>query len=122
MDEHTTTDWSKRSFVEVKWSLEVLPRGDPGVESRLSEEIEGKLCLGKEEVPKVWGKGWIDTGKDGKEVGLERSDSSLCSVAAMHIRRYQLKLGLPGDGDGVLVGRTGLIVQDLEVNSESSRR
>jgi hypothetical protein len=29
----------------------------------------------------------------------------------MHIRRDQLKLGLPGKGDGVLVGRTGLIVQ-----------
>ena len=38
MDEHTTAD---RSKVEVKWSLEVLPRGDPGVECNLSEEIEG---------------------------------------------------------------------------------
>jgi hypothetical protein len=57
MDEHTTTNWSKRSLVEVKWSLEVFPHGDPGVESQLSEEIEGTLCLGKEEVPKVWGKG-----------------------------------------------------------------
>jgi hypothetical protein len=61
MDEHTTTNRSKRSLVEVKRSLEELPRGDPGVECRLSKEIEGKLCLGKEEVPKVWGKGWIHT-------------------------------------------------------------
>jgi hypothetical protein len=98
MDEHTTTNRSKWSLVEVKWSLEVLPRGDSGVESRLSEEIKGKLCLGKEEVPKVWGKGWIHTSKDGKEVGFERPDGTLSSVSAMHVRRYQLKLGLPGDG------------------------
>jgi hypothetical protein len=121
MDEHMTTNWSKRSLVEVKWSLEVLPHGDRGVESRPSEEIEGKLCLGKEEVPKVWGKGWIHTGKNGKEVGLQRSDSTFSSVSAMHIWRYQLKLGLPGDGDGVLVGRTGLIVKDLKVDRESPR-
>ncbi len=34
----------------------------------------------------------------------------------MHIRRDQMKLGLPGKGDGVLVGRTGLVVQDLEID------
>ncbi len=47
-------------------------------------------------------------------MGLERSDCLLSTVPAMYIRRYQLKLGLPGKGDGMLVSRTGLVVQDLE--------
>jgi hypothetical protein len=104
------------SLVEVKRSLEVLPRGDPGVECQLSEEIEGKFHLGKEEVPKVWGKCWIHTGQDGYEVGFESSDGSFGPVATMHIRRDQLKLGLPGDSDSLFVGCTGLIVQDLEID------
>jgi hypothetical protein len=85
MNEHATAHWSKQHLVEVKRSLEVLPRGDPEVECRLSEEIEGKFCLGKEEVPKVWGKGWIHPGQDGDEVGFEGSDGPLGAVAAVHI-------------------------------------
>jgi hypothetical protein len=122
MDEHATTNRSKRSLVEVKQSLEVLPHGDPWVECRLLEEIEGKFRLGKEEVPKVLGKGWIHTGQDGNEVGFESSDDLLGPVATMHIRRDQLKLGLPGDGDGLFVGCTGLIVQDLELDRETPCR
>ena len=119
MDEHATAHRSKRHLVEVKWSLEVLPHGDPGFECHLSEEIEGKFCLGKEEVPKVWGKGWIHTGQDGYEVGFEGSDGPLSLVAAVHIRGDQLELGLPGDSDGLFVGCTGLIVQDLELDGET---
>jgi hypothetical protein len=37
--------------------------------AEILEEIEGKFRLGKEEAPKVWGKGWIHTGQDGNEVG-----------------------------------------------------
>ncbi len=39
--EHGTSNWTKRGFVEIKRALEVFPRGDSGVESRLSKEIEG---------------------------------------------------------------------------------
>ncbi len=49
-------------------------------------------------------------------MGLERSDCLLSTVPGMHIQRDQLKLGLPGKGDGVLAGHTGLVVQDLEIN------
>ncbi len=112
MYEHATSNRTKRGFVKIKRALEVLPHGDSGVESRLSKEIKGWLSLGKEEVPKVWGKGLIYTRQDGQKVGLERSDCLLSTVLAMHIWRDQLKLGLPGKGDGVLVGRTGLVVQD----------
>ncbi len=110
-----TSDWTKWGLVEIKRALEVFPCGDPGVESRLSKEIESELSLGKEEVPKVRRKGLIYTSQDGKEVGLEHSDCLLSTVPAMHIWRDQLKLGLPGKGDDVRSGHTGLVVQDLEI-------
>ncbi len=66
--------------------------------------------------PKDRGKGCIHTGKDGKKVVFEGPDGPLSPIATMHIWGHQLKLGSPGDGDGVLVGRTSLVVQDLEIN------
>lgn len=50
---------------------------------------------------------------------LECSDCMLCTVAAMHIGRHQLKLGLPGDSDGVPLGCTSLIIKDLEINCKT---
>ena len=47
---------------------------------------------------------------------FEGPDGPLSPIATMHIWGHQLKLGLPGDGDGVLVGRISLVVQDLEIN------
>ncbi len=38
------------------------------------------------------------------------------SIATMHLRGHQLKLGLPCERDGLLVGSTGLIVKDLEID------
>jgi hypothetical protein len=38
----------------------------------------------------------------------------------MHIWGYQLKLGLPGDSDGMLVGCTSLVVKDLEINCKTA--
>jgi hypothetical protein len=40
----------------------------------------------------------------------------LCPIAMMPVRGYQLKLSLLGEGDGLLVCCTGLIVHDLQVN------
>ena len=34
----------------------------------------------------------------------------------MHVQGNQLELALPGVRDGVLVGCTGLVVEDLEIN------
>jgi hypothetical protein len=48
MNEHPTASWTKQGLVEVKWSLEVLPNGDPGVEGQLSKEIQGELGIQKE--------------------------------------------------------------------------
>ncbi len=47
---------------------------------------------------------------------FEGLDGTLSPIVTMHIWGHQLKLGLPGDGDGVLVGCTSLVVQDLEIN------
>jgi hypothetical protein len=85
--EHTTPNRTKWGLVEIKRALEAFPCRDPGVESRLLKEIKGELSLGKEEVPKLRGKGWIYTSQDGQEVGLECSDCLLSTVLAMHIRR-----------------------------------
>jgi hypothetical protein len=38
----------------------------------------------------------------------------------MHVWGYQLKLGLPGDSDGMLVGCTSLVVEDLEINCKTA--
>jgi hypothetical protein len=50
-----------------------------------------------------------------EKVGLEHSDCLLSTVLVMHNQRDQLKLGLLGKGGGMLVGHTGLVVQDLEI-------
>ena len=40
----------------------------------------------------------------------------------MHIWRHQLKLALPGDSDGVLVGCTCLVVEELKINHKTTGR
>ena len=35
MNKHATTNWSERSLVEVKWTLEVFPGRDPRIDGRL---------------------------------------------------------------------------------------
>jgi hypothetical protein len=37
MDENTSTNWSERSLVEVKRTLEEFPSGDPRIDGRLPE-------------------------------------------------------------------------------------
>ena len=44
----------------------------------------------------------------------------LSLVATMHVRRDQLKIAFPGDRDGLRVGCTCLIVEDLKIDSETS--
>jgi hypothetical protein len=53
-------------------------------------------------------------------MGLECPDRTLSLVPTMHIWGHKLKCGLPGDGDGMLVGCTSLIVQDLEINCKTA--
>ncbi len=53
---------------------------------------------------------------------LEGPDCMLSLVATMHVWGHQLKLGLPGDSDGVLVGCTSLVVKDLEIDCKTAGR
>jgi hypothetical protein len=59
------------------------------------------------------GEGLVHTHKDGEEVVLESSDGPFHTIAMMHLWGHQLKLGLPCERDGLLLGSTGLIVKDL---------
>ena len=53
---------------------------------------------------------------------LECANGTLCSIAAVHVSRDELKLGIPLEGDGFLISSAGFIVQDLEVDSEAAGR
>lgn len=120
MDEDTTTHRGKGCCVEVKRAMEELPCGDPRIERRLAEEIEREFCLREEKVPEIGGKRFVHTSEDCKEVVLEGSDGPLRSIAAVHFWGHQLKLGMPIEHDGLFVGTTGLIVEDLEVYGEAA--
>ncbi len=53
---------------------------------------------------------------------LECANGTLCSIAAVHVRRDELKLGIPLEGDGFLISGAGFIVQDLVVDSKAAGR
>jgi hypothetical protein len=116
MDEDATTNQTRRCLVKVKRPLEKFPCTNPWIEHGLPEKVEGEFSLWQKKVPKVQGKCGIDAGQYCKEVVLERVNSVFSPVAAMHIRQDKLELGVLHDGDGFLVCRTGLVVEDLEVN------
>ncbi len=84
------------------------------------EEIEGKLSFWEKEVPKVRWKGRINAGQDCQEVVLERANGALCLIAAMHVWRDKLEGGVPLEGDCFFISRAGFVIQDLEINGEST--
>ncbi len=53
---------------------------------------------------------------------LECANGPLRLIAAVHVGRDELKLGVPLEGDGFLMSGAGFIVQDFEVNSEATGR
>jgi hypothetical protein len=61
----------------------------------------------------------VDAGQHCKEVVLECANSVFSPVSAMHIWWDKLKFGVPLEGDGFFVCRTGLVVEDLEVNQKT---
>jgi hypothetical protein len=50
---------------------------------------------------------------------LERANSTLSLVLAMHIRRDKLEFGVPLKGDGFFVCHAGLVVENLEINQKT---
>ena len=61
----------------------------------------------------VFCEGWIDTGKDGEEVGLECLNGALGLVVPMHVRWDFLVFVFPFIGYAINVCGTGFIVEDL---------
>ena len=55
-------------------------------------------------------------------MALERADSALRPVPAVHVRGHKLELGIPLDSDGFLVRGARLIVENLEVHGKATRR
>ncbi len=102
--------------------MKELPNTDPRVERGLAEEIESKLSLWEQQVPEVRGKNGIDARQDRQAVVLECANGGLRLIAAVHVRRDELKLGVPLEGDGFLISSAGFIFQDLEFNSEAMGR
>jgi hypothetical protein len=119
MDEDTTTNRTKWSFVEVEGPLEKFPRTNPWIERGLTEKIEGEFSLWQKKVPKVWWRCGVDAGKNCKEVVLERGNSVFSPVSAMHVWWDKLEFCVPLEGYCFLVCRTGLIVKNLEVYQET---
>ncbi len=72
----------------------------------------------EKEVPKVRWEGRINAGQDFQEVVLERANGMLHPIAAMHVWRDELEVGIPLEGDGFFISRAGFVIQDLEINGE----
>jgi hypothetical protein len=122
MYEDVTTNWPKWHLVEVKGTLKQLPSTDLRVEHGLPEAIEGKFSLREKEVPRVNWKGCIDAGQDCQEVVLECANGMLHLIAAMHVWRDQLEGGVPLKGNCFFISRAGFVIQDLEINGETTSR
>jgi hypothetical protein len=120
MDEDPTTNWPEWRFVEIKRPLKELPCTDPRVERGLLKEIEGEFGLWEKEIPKIGWKCSINAGQDCQEVVLEGANGPLCPIAAMHVRGNKLEGGLPLEIDSFFVGHAGFVIQDLEINGETS--
>ncbi len=52
--------------------------------------------------------------------GSSGANRALCPIAAMHVRGNELEGGFPLEGDGFFVSRAGFVIQDLEINRETS--
>ena len=120
VDENPTSNWAKWHLVEIKWPLKEFPCTDPRVERGLAQKIEGKFGLWEKEVPQVGWKGRINSGLNCKEVVFECANGALCPIAAMHVRGNKLEGGIPLECDGFFVSRAGFVIQDLEINREST--
>ena len=51
---------------------------------------------------------------------VEGANGTLCPIAAMHVRGSKLEGGIPLEGDGLFAHRAGFVIQDLEINEETS--
>jgi hypothetical protein len=81
-----TTNRTKSHLVEVEGPLEKFPHTNPWIEHGLAEKIEGEFSLWQKKIPMVRWKGEVEDGKNCQELVLERANSALSPVLAMHVR------------------------------------
>ncbi len=114
------TNRTQRRLVEIERPLKEFPSTDPRVQSGLTKKIEGKFGLWEKEIPKVRRKSGIDPCQECQEVVLEGTNGALRPITAMHVRGDELEFGVPLEGDGFFVRHAGFVIQDLEINGETS--
>ncbi len=51
---------------------------------------------------------------------LEGANGPLRLITVMHVRRDELEFGIPLEGDGFFVCQAGFVIQDLEINGETT--
>ncbi len=51
---------------------------------------------------------------------LEGVNGTLCLIAAMHVRGNKLEGGIPLECDGLFVRQADFVIQDVEINGETS--
>jgi len=120
MDEDLTTNWTQGRLVEIERPLKEFPSTDPRVQRGLPKKIEGKFGLWEKEIPQVGRKSGINPCQDCQEVVLEGANGALCLITVMHVRGDELECGVPLEGDGFFVRRAGFVIQDMEINGETS--
>ena len=117
MDYDWTPHGTNGCGIKVEWPIVVFPgrhgQGNVGLE----KEIQGELCLGKEEVPQIVGEAVGDSGKNEEEMRLEGADGALVNVTAMDTRGHELELCPPLIFDVELVGCTVFFVKYLEIDT-----
>ncbi len=86
----------------------------------MPKKIEGKFGLWEKEIPKVGRKCGIDVGQDCQEVVLEGANGALRLITVMHVQGDELEFGVPLEGEGFFVRQAGFVIQDLEINGETT--
>ena len=51
---------------------------------------------------------------------LEGANGAVRLIPTMHVRGNELEVGVPFEGNGFFIHRTGLVIQDLQINGETS--
>jgi hypothetical protein len=67
----------------IEGAMELGPSGEFGVKLRPTEEVGRDFGLGKESVPQVYWKFWVETAQTCNEVILEGPNAAFHSIAAV---------------------------------------
>ncbi len=120
MNEDPTTNRTQRHLVEIERPLKEFPSTDPRVQGGLPKEVEGKFGLWEKEIPQIGRESGIYPRQDCQEVVLEGANGALRPIPTMHVRGNELELGIPFEGNRFFIRRAGLVIQDLQIDGETS--